>query len=190
MAVMGCVENTAFGGYPSASFVIDGQNDGTSIAASPSITDFFCNFTFFTSPNLPDGEHTLVVTNLNGTRPNVLWFDWIWYISSAISNSTSARCASSKIHNTIIHSKLTATFQWSLRSADCCYLQSQSESSVIVAQLDISHSDPCSYFNRSLWERNFCGGPCSEPWSHCRRLCGRGCSAHSGCSHPLPPLQT
>ncbi|EIW61144.1 uncharacterized protein TRAVEDRAFT_43971 [Trametes versicolor FP-101664 SS1] len=93
VSVMVCVEETKDGGYPSASFVIDGQNYGT-VAASPSSTESLFNITLFTSPNLPAGEHTLVVTNLNGTRPNVFWLDRIWYISSAVSNATSSSASS------------------------------------------------------------------------------------------------
>ncbi|KAL1944393.1 hypothetical protein VTO73DRAFT_3578 [Trametes versicolor] len=93
VSVMVCVEDIKDGGYPSASFVIDGQNYGT-VAASPSSTQSLFNITLFTSPNLPAGEHTLVVTNLNGTRPNVFWLDRIWYISSAVSNSTSSSALS------------------------------------------------------------------------------------------------
>lgn len=189
VSVMVCVEEIKDGGYPSASFVIDGQNYGT-VAASPSSTESLFNITLFTSPNLPAGEHTLVVTNLNGTRPNVFWLDRIWYISSAVSNSTSSRCAFSRTNIILILMKLTATFQRFLRNADRCYVRSQSEPRVFSAQLRVALSNSCSSCDRSLWKRKFCGESWSEPWSHHRGLYRRRCSAHSPRSSGPLLLQT
>ncbi|EIW61143.1 uncharacterized protein TRAVEDRAFT_43970 [Trametes versicolor FP-101664 SS1] len=92
VAVVGCGGDVAAYGYPSVSFLIDGQNYGTRVD-TPSLTGSYYNITFFVSPTLPDGEHTLVITNLNGTQPNTFWLDWFWYTSSAVSNSTSGKAS-------------------------------------------------------------------------------------------------
>ncbi|KAI0832927.1 hypothetical protein BC628DRAFT_1415153 [Trametes gibbosa] len=52
-------------------------------------TQFF-NVTFFTSPVLDPGEHTLVITNLNGTEPNRLWLDWFWFDAVDVTSNPSA----------------------------------------------------------------------------------------------------
>lgn len=85
VGAMGCSGDTNRYGWPSESFVIDGVASGietvpTGLAGF--VTTVYFNVTFFTSPALDPGEHTIVLTNLNGTVPNTLCFDRFWYIST------------------------------------------------------------------------------------------------------------
>ncbi len=87
VGAMGCSGDTNRYGWPSESFVIDGISYG--IQTVPTglpgfMTTVYFNVTFYTSPTLEPGEHTIVLTNLNGTVPNTLCFDRFWYISSDI----------------------------------------------------------------------------------------------------------
>ncbi|OJT10297.1 hypothetical protein TRAPUB_13165 [Trametes pubescens] len=83
ITVLGCGGDTDHTGWPSTAYDIDGMRykvltpDKT---ASPDTR--FYNVTFFTSPELPAGDHTLVITNLNGTAPNTYWFDWLEFHSA------------------------------------------------------------------------------------------------------------
>ncbi|EIW61137.1 uncharacterized protein TRAVEDRAFT_17946 [Trametes versicolor FP-101664 SS1] len=82
VGVVGCSGNTGMYGWPSEAFVIDGATYAVNDEpiASPDAMEY--NVTYFTSPTLAPGVHTLVVTNLNGTSPTSLWLDRFWYISS------------------------------------------------------------------------------------------------------------
>ncbi|KAH9854822.1 hypothetical protein C2E23DRAFT_39817 [Lenzites betulinus] len=88
VGVYGCGGDTNQYGWPEESFVVDGKTYliRTDPTATPN-TQFF-NVSFFTSPALDPGEHTLVVTNINGTAPNRLWLDWFWF--DAVVDTTSA----------------------------------------------------------------------------------------------------
>ncbi|OJT10298.1 hypothetical protein TRAPUB_13166 [Trametes pubescens] len=106
VGIVGCSGNTSMYGWPSEAFVIDGATYGVNDepTASPDVMEY--NVTYFTSPTLAPGVHTLVVTNLNGTSPTSLWLDRFWYISSgpAIVNgapSTGADATSSASSNAI-----------------------------------------------------------------------------------------
>ncbi|KAI0660680.1 hypothetical protein C8Q70DRAFT_903261, partial [Cubamyces menziesii] len=86
VAVIGGQGDTSSFGWPSTSYAIDGNVQSTYNLATGdhalSATDFDYNVTFFSSPDLKPGEHTLVITNLNSTWPNTYWFDYIQYLPS------------------------------------------------------------------------------------------------------------
>ncbi|KAI0784870.1 hypothetical protein C8Q75DRAFT_696081, partial [Abortiporus biennis] len=74
-------------GQPTTTYTIDGVTVGryTTPVIQPG---FFTALTqFFQSDTLSAGEHTLVITNVNGTSPNVFWLDYIQYISSPVSTN-------------------------------------------------------------------------------------------------------
>lgn len=86
-------------GRPVSSYELDGLPDTQTQYQAPIIEPgFFTDHTlFYRSPSLSDQEHTLVVTNVNGTKPSVLWLDYIVYTpsttpgpSSALTSGTSA----------------------------------------------------------------------------------------------------
>ncbi|KAI0832928.1 hypothetical protein BC628DRAFT_1309689 [Trametes gibbosa] len=89
VAAMGCGGDTRNSGFPSVSFLLDGMSYGIR-EDSTALNGQFYNVTLFVSPNLAPGEHTLIITNLNGTRPNTFWLDRFWYISSDATNTTSS----------------------------------------------------------------------------------------------------
>ncbi|KAI0328212.1 hypothetical protein GY45DRAFT_1326624 [Cubamyces sp. BRFM 1775] len=83
ISVVGGGGDTNTFGWPSTSYVIDGKNYGILNTGSDASPDtYFDNVTMFTSPTLPAGKHTLVITNLNGTKPNTFWLDYFWYLPS------------------------------------------------------------------------------------------------------------
>ncbi|KAL7282794.1 hypothetical protein ACG7TL_004271 [Trametes sanguinea] len=84
ISVVGGGGDTNQFGYPSTSYVIDGKNYKTlQTSADASHDTYFDNVTMFTSPTLDAGEHTLVITNLNGTKPNTFWLDYFWILIHA-----------------------------------------------------------------------------------------------------------
>ncbi|CDO77246.1 hypothetical protein BN946_scf184747.g59 [Trametes cinnabarina] len=110
ISVVGGGGDTNQFGYPSTSYVIDGKNYKTLVTGSDASHDaYFDNVTMFTSPTLPEGEHTLVITNLNGTKPNTFWLDYFWYPDSEAvfrSASSSNLSASSRLTSTSSSSTL------------------------------------------------------------------------------------
>ncbi len=62
---------------PTSQYDIDDHTVGTLTAL---IIDPACyrisNQTYFTSDDLPAGEHQLTITNVNGTKPNMFWLDY------------------------------------------------------------------------------------------------------------------
>ncbi|KAH9884959.1 hypothetical protein C8Q73DRAFT_796073 [Cubamyces lactineus] len=97
ISVVGSGGDTNAYGWPSTSYVIDGTNYETLVTGSDASPDTqFVNVTMFTSPALPAGKHTLIITNLNGTKPNTFWLDYFWYVPSddpSTSSSTKATTA-------------------------------------------------------------------------------------------------
>ncbi|KAH9854821.1 hypothetical protein C2E23DRAFT_39732 [Lenzites betulinus] len=89
VAVMGCGGDTRESGYPTVSFLIDGTSYGFR-EDSTALDGQYYNVTWFVSPELDSAEHTLVITNLNGTRPSTFWLDRFWYISADETNTTSS----------------------------------------------------------------------------------------------------
>lgn len=81
MAVYGAVGDVAHNGWPSSSFAIDGTvyetYDFSSAAGYSDASQDRYQVPYFTVQGLSLDEHTLVITNLNGTAPNTLWLDYI-----------------------------------------------------------------------------------------------------------------
>lgn len=75
-------------GQPVTTYEIDGQLVATYRAPVIQPGYFTAGTTFFTSGTLSAGEHTIVVTNVNGTKPNVLWLDGFRYTPSASAPSS------------------------------------------------------------------------------------------------------
>ncbi|KAI0758013.1 hypothetical protein C8Q74DRAFT_292392 [Fomes fomentarius] len=66
-------------GRPSTQYAIDGQHPKfytvPPSAATPDTQRQF-NVSFYSQHGLGHGEHTLTITNLNGTSPNIFWLDY------------------------------------------------------------------------------------------------------------------
>ncbi|CDO77245.1 hypothetical protein BN946_scf184747.g58 [Trametes cinnabarina] len=74
VSVAGGIGDVARYGWPGASFALDGKVLQTFNMITDTHQDdysvFSYNYTYFDSPVLSPGKHTLVVTTLNGTSPN------------------------------------------------------------------------------------------------------------------------
>ncbi|KAI0705757.1 hypothetical protein C8T65DRAFT_740797 [Cerioporus squamosus] len=75
-------------GIPSTSYAIDGTPLLNYTAPVIPPGGFRLNVTFFTSPTLSPGNHQLTITNLNGTKPNVFWLDYILYAPSVLPSAS------------------------------------------------------------------------------------------------------
>ncbi|KAI0638691.1 hypothetical protein C8Q77DRAFT_1154302 [Trametes polyzona] len=95
VAVYGCGGNTNQYGWPSTSFVVDGVSYETRVDKTATPDTQFFNVLMFASPTLPAGEHTIVLTNLNGTAPNTFFFDRFEYIPSNAANKTTSSAPAS-----------------------------------------------------------------------------------------------
>ncbi|KAI0328213.1 hypothetical protein GY45DRAFT_1255528, partial [Cubamyces sp. BRFM 1775] len=70
-------------GWPSSSYTIDGKLYETYNVVDAHLSDptaFSYQTTYFTTQGLSAGQHTLVITNLNGTTPNTYWIDYIAFL--------------------------------------------------------------------------------------------------------------
>ncbi|KAI9059991.1 hypothetical protein FKP32DRAFT_1077820 [Trametes sanguinea] len=97
VSVVGGIGAVSEYGWPSSSYAIDGKVVGTFDLVTDGHMDdynaFSYNYTYFTSPVLSPGKHTLVVTTLNGTSPNTYWLDYIRFLppgTTATSSSSTA----------------------------------------------------------------------------------------------------
>ena len=77
--VLGPVGSWDVHGVPSTSYAIDGKVLSNYTAPTVESGTFESDVLYFTSPTLDQGKHTLTITNLNGTAPNVFWLDYILY---------------------------------------------------------------------------------------------------------------
>ncbi|KAI0328196.1 hypothetical protein GY45DRAFT_1282164 [Cubamyces sp. BRFM 1775] len=91
VSVYGAVGDVADYGWPSSSYAIDGKVYETynfvTAAGFSNVTQLRYQVPYFTVQDLPAGDHTLVITNLNGTSPNTYWLDYIRFLP--FDNSTS-----------------------------------------------------------------------------------------------------
>ncbi|KAI0328195.1 hypothetical protein GY45DRAFT_1436334 [Cubamyces sp. BRFM 1775] len=104
IAVYGAVGDVTDYGWPSSSYAIDGKVYETynfvTAAGYSDVSQFRYQVPFFTVQDLPAGNHTLVITVLNGTSPNTYWLDYIRFFpfgnltSSDPRSTTSAQGAS------------------------------------------------------------------------------------------------
>ncbi|KAI0658695.1 hypothetical protein C8Q70DRAFT_182730 [Cubamyces menziesii] len=77
-------------GWPSSSYAIDGKVYETYNVVDAHLSDpsaFSYQTTYFTTQDLSAGQHTLVITNLNGTSPNTYWIDYIAFLPPGSSTS-------------------------------------------------------------------------------------------------------
>ena len=86
-------------GVPTTTYAIDGSvvDTYTTPVLAPGL--FRLNQTFFNSPTLEPGNHTLVITNVNGTSQNMVWLDYILFAESAPSSTGSTIPSSSTSTN-------------------------------------------------------------------------------------------
>ncbi|EIW61148.1 uncharacterized protein TRAVEDRAFT_56558 [Trametes versicolor FP-101664 SS1] len=78
--LIGCGGLTDKWGWPSESYVVDGKTLEIQRDLTADPTTMFFNVQLFDSLALDPGEHTLVVTNLNGTSPNTFFLDNFWFV--------------------------------------------------------------------------------------------------------------
>ncbi|PSR92234.1 hypothetical protein PHLCEN_2v4764 [Hermanssonia centrifuga] len=69
-------------GQPVTSYTVDGSSYATYQTPVIPSPEFTVHTLFYRSPPLPAGEHELLVTNMNGTQPNLYWLDYILYTPS------------------------------------------------------------------------------------------------------------
>ncbi|OSC96382.1 hypothetical protein PYCCODRAFT_1472669 [Trametes coccinea BRFM310] len=97
VSVVGGIGAVSEYGWPSSSYAIDGKVVGTyNLVTDGQLDDynqFAYNFTYFNSPVLSAGKHTLVITTLNGTKPNTYWLDYIRFLPPGSTGSTSSASA-------------------------------------------------------------------------------------------------
>lgn len=77
-------------GQPTTLYTVDGLYNATYQAPVIQPPLYTVHTLFYRSPPLPLGEHTLVITNLNGTSPNVYWLDYILYTPSNFTSTDSS----------------------------------------------------------------------------------------------------
>ena len=98
-------------GVPSTTYTIDGVLAGNYTAPVVAPGYALLNRTFFTSPTLDPGAHSLVITNVNGTAPNMFWLDYLLYSPSHAEASTNATgsMAASAVSTTIATADMGAS---------------------------------------------------------------------------------
>ena len=74
--VVGTLERSDKYGQPTSSYAIDGETVGSYTAPFTPELHTGWNTTFFAKHDLSPGTHEIVVTNVNGTSPNVFWLDY------------------------------------------------------------------------------------------------------------------
>lgn len=94
VAVYGSLGSVDVYGIPVSSYSIDGGNAATYTAPLIQPGGFQTRVLFYQSPPLSPGTHELVITNLNGTAPNVLWLDYILYNPSQTTSDSGGASSS------------------------------------------------------------------------------------------------
>ena len=74
--VYGTVEPTEINGRPSALFSVDRRDISTYTAPFVPNGGTRLNVTYFSKRDLARGNHQVMITNLNGTAPNMFWLDF------------------------------------------------------------------------------------------------------------------
>ena len=80
--VVGTLEPTDRNGRPTTTYNIDGKDVETYTAPFTATGDTQFNVTFFSKRDLDPGNHRLVVTNMNGSSPNIFWLDYFLVFGS------------------------------------------------------------------------------------------------------------
>lgn len=94
VGVIGCGGDTEQYGSPTELVVIDGTSYNTDSNFDPDPKVQGCTLQFFGSPTLALGEHTIVVTNINGTAPTTFFFDNFWVVPGNDTNSQPSKYVS------------------------------------------------------------------------------------------------
>ncbi|KAI0737784.1 hypothetical protein C8Q80DRAFT_1125237 [Daedaleopsis nitida] len=81
-------------GVPTTEYSIDGTRVDTFTAPVVAPGTYLKTQKYFTSDMLAPGEHVLTIKNMNGTRPNVFWLDYILYVPTTPSQGESSSPAS------------------------------------------------------------------------------------------------
>ncbi|KAI0638694.1 hypothetical protein C8Q77DRAFT_448893 [Trametes polyzona] len=83
IGIIGCAGDTDRFGFPGTAYDIDEIPQKIIIGVSHTYADTFTyNYTWFESEDLSPGEHSLRITAINTTAPNVYWVDYIWYLTA------------------------------------------------------------------------------------------------------------
>ncbi|KZT74166.1 hypothetical protein DAEQUDRAFT_761603 [Daedalea quercina L-15889] len=98
--------------FTNISFELDGAVAGTyDHVPDPSASPYLYNITTFSNTNLDMGEHTLVMTALQGSDPSLLLFDWAQYTfddgqptstSSSFSSTSTVSSSSSPASTSVV----------------------------------------------------------------------------------------
>ena len=101
--VVGILGPSVTNGQPTTEYAVDGQFVATYEA--PFTDEAVYNVTFFSKRDLTLGEHTLLITNLNGTSPTLFWLDYFLVDQASSSSSPPSTISStSKTSWTLSHS--------------------------------------------------------------------------------------
>ena len=90
MIVVGSLGSVDVHGVPTSLYTLDGAAAGSYTAPVIAPGFFRLNVTFFSSQALSPGAHTLVITNVNGTSPNVFWLDYVEYLPAAVGSTAAS----------------------------------------------------------------------------------------------------
>ncbi|GJE87524.1 hypothetical protein PsYK624_036070 [Phanerochaete sordida] len=101
-------------GVPVSTYEIDGLPGTQTTYTAPLITPgtFSSHVLFYRSPPLSAAEHTLVITDTNGTAPSVYWLDYIIYAPSsgvALAATSSSQGSTSQTSSSTSSSSLAAS---------------------------------------------------------------------------------
>ncbi|KAI1784067.1 hypothetical protein LXA43DRAFT_248408 [Ganoderma leucocontextum] len=87
--VFGTLEPSDVAGQPTTQYAIDGSVVTTYTAPFTPSGPAVLNVTFFSKLDLsPDGDHTILITNVNGTSPNMFWLDFFLVYTSPSQDPT------------------------------------------------------------------------------------------------------
>lgn len=93
--VVGTLEPTDRNGLPTTTYSIDGKVIETYTAPVTSSGDTQFNVTFFSKRDLDPGNHQIVVTNINGSSPNIFWLDYFLIYDGGSEGGSSGTTVSS-----------------------------------------------------------------------------------------------
>ena len=127
--VVGSLGSVDVHGIPTTLYALDGVEAGSYTAPVVDPGFFRLNVTFFSSKTLAPGDHTLVITNVNGTSPNVFWLDYLEYIPSVASTTTTSTSSSSSSSATTLATSPSSPSSSSNTSSSSESLTSSSTSS-------------------------------------------------------------
>ncbi|KAI0774634.1 hypothetical protein BD413DRAFT_301491 [Trametes elegans] len=93
--VVGSLGPVETSGSPDTTYSIDGQLAGSYTAPFVPSGRTQLNVTFFSKRDLPYGDHEVLITNVNGTSPNVFWL--IFFLVDTSPSDTSSTATTSSI---------------------------------------------------------------------------------------------